>query len=447
MPSDPAYWGPGSPGALVMGRLRRVRLRIRGLILARFGAIGAAVVAGILALGVLWLRLHDSWHDVRVPWLALCGVLVAAGLVALVWPLSDRTVARHADRRLGLKNRLGTVVALASAGTLTGMERAAIADAAEAVGHARIGESYALRWTRATQAAVLCMAALALMQVLPIPAFLMSDQDQRERAELARRAALMKPAAERLELAAKRAGDAEALELAKRLRNLAKDFQRGKYTKKQALLAHKDLQEKLNAHAEKLREPSTKTAAQAAKQLTKSLSKQMASQAQKMAEQAAKQGNQQAEKRLQELAKKLEEAQTPEELKRLGSELQKAAKDMNMDMPMSPEAAAELAESLAGDKLQEALDKLAQMQEQLQQGLKQMSAEELGQLAEQLSEMAEALSDTELSELADQIKKASDCMKSGDCEGAGEALREAQAGADSAAARMGVAREARDAGG
>jgi DNA segregation ATPase FtsK/SpoIIIE-like protein len=236
--------------------LRSFRWRVRLLLAMRLATVGIAVTAGAAAVVVLILRLRGLWYPMLLPEICLGAVVTAAALAALVWPLPDRSVARSADRRLGLRDRLGSALEFARGGTPSGMDRAAIADAIEYLRSAHARDAYPVRTHRATAAAGICLAALVLSQTLPIPALLLPDREREEKAQLRQEAAKIEPLAKELEEVAKQSGDDEAEEVARRLKKLAQQLERGHLTKKQALLKLQDLESLRRPSRQRRRRPS-----------------------------------------------------------------------------------------------------------------------------------------------------------------------------------------------
>ncbi|MCK4323928.1 MAG: hypothetical protein KAW89_05310, partial [Armatimonadetes bacterium] len=200
--------------------LGRARRRVRLLLAVRLATLGIAVLAGAAAVVVLLLKLGDIWYLILLPEVALAAVVVGALVAALVWALPNRTMAASVDRRLGLRDRLGTAVQLTATPRPSGMEEAMISDALHHLRRVRTEEAYPLRVYRSTKVAGLSLVALLAVQVLPIPPLFVSTQQREDKALLRKQAAKIEPVAKKLREAAKKAGDAEAQKVAQKLEKL-----------------------------------------------------------------------------------------------------------------------------------------------------------------------------------------------------------------------------------
>jgi len=428
-----------APQSLQRG-LRRLRRRVRALLVFRLSSLGLALAGGAGAFAVLWLRLLGRWYPLWLPPAALGAVLLVAVLAAALWALPDRTVAASADRRLGLRNRLGTAVHLARRGRPAGMEQAMLHDALRHLSRVRASTAYPLRAYSSTRAAALCLAALILIQVLPIPPLFLSPQEREERAALRLEAAKIVPVAKKLEQQAKKERNAEGQRLARRLERLALQLQRGQTDRKKALLGLKALEKDLAALEKNLAPPPMKTAAQAAEELRRAASKDLSSKARQLADQAEKRGQQALQRRLGELAKKAEEAQSATQLNTLESQLAQMAKELGISVQLPPGMLAGMSEAVAAEDWEKALEALAQQQEALSKLAGQLSEEQLQRLAEELKQLAEALKETDISELSERLGEACQALKQGDAEKAAECLAGALKEGNLKAARLALGR-------
>lgn len=402
--------------------LSRARLRVRLLLTLRLATLGGAMVAGVAAVAVLLLRLGDIWYPVLLPETTLFVVGAGALVAALLWPLSDQTIAASVDRRLRLGDRLGTAVQLAAVPQQSGMEHAMVSDALHHLRRVRRSDAYPLRVYRSTKVMGLCLGALLAVQMLPIPPLLVSPQDREDQALLRKQAAKIELVAKQLRQEAKKAGDAQAQKVARRLEKLAQQLRRGKLDKKQALLSFKEMEKQLEAVKKNVAPPALKTAGQAAEEFKKAGRERLASRAQQLAKQAAQQGKRELANKLENLAERTKQAEQARELKRLGNELKQHAATLGVDLQLPVDLAAMLAEALAGEDWEAALEKLGELGESLENPARELSEEELQKLAEQLDELAKILKDTDLEELAECLGEVVKCLKVGECELAAKCL-------------------------
>jgi chemotaxis protein histidine kinase CheA len=408
-----------TPRALSRG-LRGLRRRVRVLLAARLAAVCAMVIAGAAVPLVVLFKLRGAWFPPLLPELALGAALVLCALAALCWPLPDRLLAASADRRLGLRDRLGTGLQLARAAAHTGMEQAMVQDALDHAARLRAREAYPFRATRPMKASAVLLCLLAAAQLTPLPPLLLTRTEKEDRAFLREQAAKIEPVAKDLEKRAAEAGSTEADELAKQLQKLSQEMRRGRLTKKQALLRMGEMSEKMERTADKLRPQPPKTAARAAQQLQEAAQRTAAQQAAEMAKQAAKQGNKEREKQLRQLAKQMEQAKSTKELKQLAEQLKKQSPKLGATAEMM----SQLADALSAEDW-DAVSKALEGLDKLPEGA---SPEELKALAKALEEMSKALSASDLDALAKALKEAGQCMGSGNCKGASLALSEALKG-------------------
>ena len=110
MASEASAMAPSAGRSALRAGLGRMRRRVRLLLAVRFGSLALAITAGAGAVAVALLRLSDTWHPPLLPEAVMGASVLAAVLACLLWPLSDRSLATSADRRLGLKDRLGSAV-------------------------------------------------------------------------------------------------------------------------------------------------------------------------------------------------------------------------------------------------------------------------------------------------------------------------------------------------
>jgi DNA segregation ATPase FtsK/SpoIIIE-like protein len=419
-----AYVSLDAAQSALKGSLSRLRVWVRVVLAIRFATIGVAVGAGAMAMVRGYDRLWGvTWpaETALYPLLTACG---AAALVAVIWPLPDRLMAASADRRLGLWDRLTTAVELSDELYPTGMQRAQIFDAIRRLGDLSAIRAYPVRFDRMTKVMLGCLAALAVVQFAPIPALLLSEREQEERAELKIVAQELEPAVEQLKDQADEADDEETEEAAERLERLTQRMERGRVTKREALLELSELEEKLDRLDREIDRPSLKTARQTAQEIGERGREEMAEKAEKLAERARQQGDSQLEKRMQEAAEKARKAQSASEMREIGSELERAAAQTGTKL--APTAMLDaVSVALENEEWDEALNSLEDLQEMLSGDDLELTKEQAEELAKRMEELAEKLKDTELSEMSECLKKAAECMRQGDCKGAAQCLGQA----------------------
>ncbi len=406
--------------------LRSLRLRVRLQLAIGLAIGGAAVVSLLAALVVLGLRLRGVWYPVLLPEIALGAVAILSLAAAFIWPLPDRMIAANADRRLGLRDRIGSAVQFVRDESPSGMEQATILDALRHLGLLRPGEAFPLGMPGRAKIAGLCLAALLLVQFLPIPALLLSKQEREEKAELQEHAARIEPLAKELEQAALKTDDEEAQEVARELRKLVQQLRRGQLDKKRALLAMAELEEKLERVERRAEQARPKTAHEAAEKLRRAAQESLASKARELARQARQQGDQRAARQLEHIAQQADKAPDASELQDLAEQLNEKAAELGASLGLPPEVLSALSEFFGGGELElseEALRELEQMSQEVAQG--SLGAEDLELLAMEIEQLSELLSDTELAEMAELLKQAAECMRAGDARRAGECLGEA----------------------
>lgn len=405
------------------GSLARLRAWVRLLLAVRLATLGVAVGAGAMVLVRGVARLYGvtySLEDAGGPLLVVCG---AAALVALVWPLPDRLLSACVDRRLGLRDRLSTAVELMRELSPSGMAQAQIHDAVRHLGEVTPSRAYPLRFDRLTKAMLGGLAALALVQFAPIPPLLLSAREREEGAQLRAVARELRPAVEDVSEMADEARDEETDEAARRLARLTERMERGRISKREALLELSELQEKLDRLNLQIEPPSLRTARQAAREIGERGREAMAERAEELAERARRQGDTGLEKRMREAAEQARRAATASQMRQLHAELAEAAeKTGTVPAPAAVLDAASVA--IESEDWDEALNALESLQAMLSGDEIELTEEQARELAQRMEELAEKLRGTELDELAECLKQAGQCVREGDCQGAAACLGE-----------------------
>jgi len=420
--TDASAISPEAAPRLLRRGLRGLRRRVRLLLALRFAAVGVAIVAGAAALVVLFFRLNGTWYPPLLPEAALGIVLLAAFLTGLVWPLPDAALAVSADRRLGLRDRIGSAVHFARAGLPSAMHRAEVADALRHLDRARSADGFPLRAGRAAKVAGLCLAVLFAVQLLPIPPLFLSPRVRQERSLLRKEAALIQPLAEKLEQAARESEDEEAEQVAQRLQKLAQQLDRGQLDKKQALLKLDQLDKDLERVEQRVSAMPPKTAADAAEELQSAARETTSAKAMELAQQAEKAGNQKLAEELKRLAEEAVHAQDAAELQDLAERLGDYAAQLDTPLRLPTDLLASLAQAFSGAEFELSEEALKELAEMAAEWPKELTQEELDALANELEALAKMLEDTEMADVAELLKEAAECLRAGDIEGAAKAL-------------------------
>lgn len=415
------YWDT-EPRQLQLG-LGPFRRRARLLLFCRLATLGAAVVCAAGALGVVWWKLNGVYYPLWLPEAALAVVAAGAFVAGVAWALPDLSIAASVDRRLGLRDRLGTAFHLTRQDwPKTGMDQAMVQDALGHMKRLRPQDAYPLRAGRAVKVMSLCLGALLLAQALPIPPLLLSEQERQEKALLRREAEKIEPVRKKLEQAAKNKDDAEAKKLARKLKKLEKDMRLGRIHKKEALLSLKRMDQELETLEKKAPAAPAKTAQRAAEQLRKAGRERIASRAEKLAMKASEQGDTDAERKLKDLAKQAKKAKDASALQRTAKQVERRAGELGEGRRIPNSLAADFSAALEQGDMETAVDIAAAVADALQTPGEELTQEELDELAEQLEEMADAMEGTDLEELAEAMKKAAEQLRNGETREAGETI-------------------------
>lgn len=250
--------------SLLARRLEQLRRRVVGLRALR--GVAAGLAAGSLGASLLAIGARLGGWPRAVDWaLPLLAASAAAGLVLyLRRPVSFRSVARLADQRLDLSDRLASAAEWISDGRSvfgvgyqgprggpwhpTPMVAALLSDAAAAAQDLRPGSVFP--WRPGRELALLALAGLLLTGALCLPLHpILPSPDRTDRAAMAAAAREYDHAATTLESGpAGRSGHEAVLQgLARELRRLARDQQRGTVTRREALLKAAQLRDALRA--------------------------------------------------------------------------------------------------------------------------------------------------------------------------------------------------------
>jgi len=420
------------PSTPINSEIRRLRRRVRLLLVERgalFGATGGEIGTGVI---VLLSSRFDSLIDYYL-WGATvaCGAILGAAW-GLLRRLDDLAVAIAADKRVDLRERLSTALALQGPGDIPDMGRAAVDDAIEHVSALRSREVFRHRFGLPHAvfggAAVLLMAAI----LLPLaPAF----QSKMRRAEVRvmkrEGAKLIKIAKEiKRETGLKHA---ELKKLGNRLYDLGRKMESGRMSKKQAMLQTRRLTKEVEKQQDELarRNAAARSMEQAKLDMKKAgedLAKQMAAKLAAKGKMPFAEAMKKlpSDPKLAELANKAG-ALTPAEQKALEEALSKYADPKNaLSIPTElGQALAKLMENKDYRKAMQILQKLAlklnsgkmspadreALQKQLQALAKALKGTDLDKLAKMMLEQAQKLAAMSPEELAKLLKELEEMQK------------------------------------
>lgn len=406
--------------------LKRIRQRIRLLLIEKHALMLGAAGAG---LGVVLLLLSRWNYSLGEP-PVLIGAVLAGLLAGVVWGtlrrLTPFAAARAAERRLELKERLSSAVALSSSDDE--MVQALVEDAGGHIAGIRPKDVFPHRFTREMGAfAIAVVVLLGLFYIPQIPT--LQSPTRREEVKV------MKEEGRKLRKLAKESikhVSPQNEEIIKRvalnMEKLGKKLEAGRMNRKQAMVAIKKLSKEVQKAQDQIaaRNKSPKSLAQAGKDLA-SMSPELAK---KMLErlEEQKQKNLAAGKhdpKLAELEKRLKEMQegsmSGEKMQQLQKQMSEYLKSQS-GVPLPPELAQMMSELLKNEDYKKAMELMSQLAKKLGKG--EMSEQDMKNLEEQLKAMVKALEGTDLNELAKKMKQAAEQLAKMDPEEAAKLLEQ-----------------------
>lgn len=398
--------------------LRKFRIRVRIARAWRGFAVGATFGALLCATwaGLDWL----GWYYTEWAWLgamlATCGGVGFA--LGLALPVRDKALGDSIDRRAGLHNRVGTALE----GPQAGLEflHAQREDALTRLRGLRPSSLYPLKLYRLHAALVALCGLAALMFVLGNTPLLLSEERQKDREELQKSATSVERVA-RPVLDDVDGAKPEERDVANDIERLARELQKGRIDKDEAL-------QKANELARKADELSRKRYGE-----TQDLLTQAETAKDKVArEELSKQGldgadpsqikadpsemgaqRRRLEQKIQDLQNRLPNAKSGagSERSQIEAALERAEKDLQT-LELSQQARKTL-EKLFSMKEWQDLQKLAKkLQEAAQEGKKgndTLTPDQIKQMQKKLEELAKQLKDDKA--MRDYIEKLREAMK------------------------------------
>ena len=397
-------------GAALRMPLAPFRRRIRLLLAEQMALTGGAAAAFVCLLLVAMSKLL---HILHADWLAVLSILAAGLSAGAMWgavrPLSDFDIARSAEDRMRLKERVSSAISLGPRCPGDPMVEALVQDAAEKLACGRPSHFFPHRLGARGRIFVGLAVLLAAALILPELPFLQSPATRRERAALRKEGEEVVKLAQELEKRRLPTDRAKIVhQLAMNVKALGKDMQRLRVTRKQALVRLHKLEKQAQSARAQLLSPSAKTSlAKAAAALQgqqeerarqTSLLSQLQSQQAAAAQGKAQPLSEEQRRRLEELSRSLKPSQARQLL------------------GLDGDLASVLAQLLAKQDVQAALDILARLAQKLEDPgtLDQLSPEELRRLEEELRGLAEALKNTDLDELARELLEMAKALERGD---------------------------------
>lgn len=419
------------PRRLLERKLAQLRARVRWVRAVRW-----ALVFGLAAAlpCLIWAAVSRAAF-LYLPWFLPAGVVALALVAGITYALASRLtplqVARAAEQRLNLKERLSTAWEVSAAGRSEGVASLLVSDAAERAADVRPAQVFRPRIARQGGVLALTLGLMAALLVLPEVPLLQSPARRQEQQA-------MRKEGEQLEKVAKewaqRAKEAEAAKLkvvALRMEKLARAMRTGKVTQKRALVGLNELKRQLGELERESQAQVRKSDLQAQEELLAARLELAAKTAEEMQAEALKRGKTQDAEALSSLAKELSQKasqakekaasaakpgqapprpgppgmpiddRTAELLRQLKQMQDQYGQYLNLD----PDTAAKLAELFAKKDYQEALKKLEELAKKLGLEAKagKLTEQQLKDLAEQMKKLAEALKGTDLDDLARQL--------------------------------------------
>lgn len=392
--------------------LSQIKKRIRLLLIERhallLGTIGAA-------LGVVCVILSRWYFSIGEP-PVLFG-LVAAGLISgSIWgmliKLSPYSVARAVEKRLNLKERLSSAVALSQ--TDDDMVHALITDAVKHAENINPKAVFPVKFDKNTAGFLASIVVLIGIFYLPqLPRF----QSDIRRAEIA----VMKREGKKLQKLANEAKKQSspknkeiAQQVALNMKKLGKKLETGRMNRKQAMVALKKLSKEIQTAQDKIAENNKpgKTMEQAARELkdvSPTLAKDMLERIQKEKLKNLSLGK--TDPQLASMEKQIKDMQAKSGAMS-NSDLQKAEQSLSKYLSsqnganMPPELASIMAELMKNGDYKRAMELMNELSKKLKSG--NMSKMDQKNLEEQLKALAKALKNTDLEELAKKLREAAE---------------------------------------
>jgi hypothetical protein len=377
---------------LLLARVGALRTRIR-LLLAQQGACVGLTYATVGGLLLVACTRFQWWTDaIDYLWALLLLGAVTGILVGWTRHITPLVAAQIADERAGLKERLSTAVELSGNQNRSEIATAQIADAAQ---HASgMQPSRVLPWRVPRQWRFLAAAAAVLLAAIFLPELPVfhTPQDRIDRAEMQNTGAKIQQVAKEMEKKARKRQDDKNSEIlhriAREMKQLGKDQERNRISKKQAMLRMNDLQKQVKeAESQPGSGNSQKSMDKVARELRDAAKRQ------------AQRGNPEAQQALNRMADNMEKRDfdgAKKQLEELAQKMQSGKLSAD-EAGKAAETLQQMAQSMEGSNMQNASKQMKDAAKQLQQA---------AQAAKQLQQkMAGAKSDAERQKLQQQASQ------------------------------------------
>lgn len=395
--------------------LKPLRRRIRHVLILRhavaFGAVGTAAAVAVVIISKKFVSLDPLW----IP-----AALIAAGLIAgtaygSLRRLTPFAVARAAENRLDLKERLSTSVRLSDFSGRDEMVDALLLDSIQHLGGVTPKDVFPHTLTPGSKMfGFLCILLVGLIFLPQIPAFQSKERRLEVKVMKEEGKELVKLAKE-IEKKVSKDNEELAKSIAQNMKALGKQMESGRMTKKRAMLATKKLSMEIEEAQKKLADRNMAKAGKSADDAGRELQEMGTALDPETAEKMAS-----MQFKIDELSKLGN--LTPEQLKDF-QKLAKKLSEMKSALQLFPEMLAKLADALAGKDYQQAMITLEQLAQMLREG--KFSPEQMKQLAKELRALAEAIKGTPFEPLTKELKKAAEALEKGNAQMAAASLEKA----------------------
>jgi DNA repair exonuclease SbcCD ATPase subunit len=401
---------------------RRIRLLLMEKHALMVGAVGAGIAAVLLALSKWSFSLGEP--------VLLIGIILGSIMIGAVWGamrrLTSYDVARAAERRLDIKERLSSAVALAR--TDDEMVRALVEDATEHVQGIQPKGVFPHRFTREMMIFGIMLLSVLVLYFIPLIPSLQSPTRRQEVQIMAKEGKRLIKLAKEAKEHVSTENKAAMERLAKDMELLGKKLKSGRMTRKQAMQAINKLDKKVKDAQDRIaaQNRSPKSMAAAAKDMEEfagALAKNMQERIEKQMQENLATGK--IDPKLADLEKRLKniQSQSDKKTQEMESQVQKYL-DSKSGAEVPPELSALMSQLLQNEDYKKSSELMSKLARKLGQG--NMSKEDMKNIEEQLKAMAEALKGTDLNELAKQMRQAAEQLAKMDPKEAAKMLAQAQ---------------------
>ncbi len=421
---------------------RRVRI-VRSWKGLAIGACFGSAIAAVWA-GLDWANLASAeWAGLGI--VAGSGA-VLGGLIGLLLRISPKALADSIDRRADLEDRL--VTSIERTGSLEGFDEALHADARAHLEGLRPATLYPVRVGRWQAAAIVLAALASTLFLLGNTPVLLSDQQKKDRQEMKQAGQVvehvLKPAEEHPEIPSQAAEDRK---LEEALRRLAKELDKAKLTKEEALQKSNELQKQAQELVKNRANSAEQSLAKAESAFEKMEKAEIEKSGVKNTDPDQLKQDAEAQQKMDGLQKEMQDNQ--DQMRKLQSDLSKAGPKSELQAKLSKEMLdllkkqSELNKEMEQLKLSKAvqdmlkrmtenplyrellkkmaeLQKAEEMQKKLEEAMKdakengeqqKLSHEDIEKMQQELEDLAKQLKDDQA--MTDYLQKMIDALKAG----------------------------------